>query len=200
MRAAIILGMFALLTLGCAEASTGPIANRRLAAPVPAPVGARSVQVHDLVVSYGHSQFSLFGGPFDGDPYPVLLEALEGEGVASNGALMAVLSPQQWNFHMPLRIEQWDEEPVADLPEWQVVFQAPLTISNGSMIYVPTEGLEARIPLPTGQYQVRVSGRGFTTFGMPDLEPQDSWRIQLWPSGEKPHRALRLKQWSGPAR
>jgi hypothetical protein len=49
------------------------------------------------------------------------------------------------------------------------------------------------IPVPSGRYAARVTGRGFLNHGWPgSTTPGDEWRLQLWPAaGPIPPRRVR---------
>ena len=55
------------------------------------------------------------------------------------------------------------------------------------------------VPMPAGDYVMRVVGRGFVARGWPgSTEPGDTWRIQLWPHvGTDPVPLRRLATWKG---
>jgi len=134
---------------------------------------------HDLVVAMDYGQFLLRGGPsaYLSDDQ-ALLEVAQGEGVASDGNTVLVLSPHQNNFDMPLRVEVWGGAPADDLDAWEEVFEATLEVeSDGALRYdSPTlTGVECAVA--PGRYRVRVAGRGIIASGWPgSTTPGDSWR------------------------
>jgi hypothetical protein len=160
---------------------------------------------HDLVVAMDYGQFLLCGGNLAlSDPMALLSEALEGDGIAGDGQTVIVRSPHQNNFAMALRVEVWSDRPPDDLDEWQEAFEATLTVAgSGQLVYNSPTLSTVVCPMPAGQYEMLLTGRGIVARGWPgSTEPGDSWRLRLWPAhGEIVARRLRSwdPDWPGPA-
>jgi hypothetical protein len=159
------------------------------------------IRSYDLTVAMDYGQFTLHGGEAaleDADFAALLDQAHAGDGVASDGSTLLVLSPHQNNFAMPVRIEVHRIQPPDDLELWDEGFEARLEVdADGELLYAsPTCGV-ARCAVMPGRYGVRVTGRGILARGWPgSTKPGDSWRVQLWPIGTRP-AIRRLRSWSG---
>ena len=139
---------------------------------------------HDSVVCMDYGQFILRGGQEGQDTDLVrLLERALGAGIAADRDVVLVLSPHQYNFAMPLRIEVLGEEPPDDLSTWQEVFEVALDVGEYGELSFESPTVQAQSwEIPPGRYTARIAGRGFVNRGWPgSTEPGDSWRIQLWP-------------------
>jgi hypothetical protein len=138
---------------------------------------------HDFQVAMDYGQFVIMAG---GDDIERQAEALtlafDADGIAQLGTLVVVLTPNQWNFELPLRLEVWDEEPASDLDEWQHALEVHIDVVDGLWWESPTtEGQD--LPVPPGAYHVLITGRGFTAFDQPEPDTAtDHWRLRLWPS------------------
>lgn len=151
-----------------------------------------------MIVALDYGQFTLCGGPGCTADYMELLdEALGGPDIAACGHdhVVLVCSPHQNNFHMPLRIEVWDNRPPDDHDEWEEEFESSLTIEGGVLRYDSPTLESAYCDIPDDHYGVLVCGRGFVNRGWPgSTTPGDSWRVRLWPApGSLPTR--RIKTW-----
>lgn len=157
--------------------------------------GAELIDRVDLVVGLDHGQFYLHTLEINPDLAATLLEQAR-DGIAQADGLLVVESPHQNNFAMPLTVEIWDARPTDDLSEWDEAFEARLEVGPTGLVYEsPTADL-TKIDVSPGSYHALITGRGFVSRGWPgSTEPDDHWRIRLWPS----HARLsprRLKRWS----
>jgi hypothetical protein len=162
-------------------------------------------QDHTVAMDYGHFylQHRVVGDDLDDEAYDdldlsdLISRANDGDGIAWEAGTLAVLSPHQCNFEMPLRVELRDSKPAADLDDWEEAFEAYLKWENGGLTYSSPTVDSTDFPVPPGAYHVLITGRGFVAHGWPgNATPGDSWRLQLWP-GNPPAwvPARRLRDW-----
>lgn len=156
----------------------------------------------DLGVGIDHGQLYIYdlGASIDLGG-PVALEALDdaqnsGRYVGRSGDLVNLLSPVQWHFDAPMRVEVWAGEPAPEEPGWDHVVDLDLNAPTGQLAFqAPTEEEYASCAIPHGRYRIRVSGRGYD-HANPQGGGGDSYRVQLWPrTGDRPP-AVR-KRWAG---
>lgn len=144
----------------------------------------------DLDVEINYGQVYIYGeAPWADDPNNnAVLRALDdarqsGRFVGIADGLVDLVSPIQWNFHAPMRVEVWSFEPPADDGDWDQVVDVDLDVPDGRLWF---EGSGGRDPIPCevppGAYRVRVSGRGYTEVA-DGAEGLDSYRLRLWPRG-----------------
>jgi hypothetical protein len=115
--------------------------------------------------------------------------------VGYDGGLVDLLTPSQYNWKVPMRIEVSDEPPPLDAEAWDHIVEAPLPVPSGRLYFEASGGgtpIETQIP--AGTYRARLSGRGFVA-GAGEIEGHESYRLQLWPA-EKAKAAL-VKYWRG---
>jgi hypothetical protein len=157
------------------------------------------LQAWDLTVGLNYGQFHLQTD----DPYNaaktetarVVEQAFSGRGIAQHFGLIVVRSPHQSNFKMGLRVEVWDGHP-GDEDHWQECFETDLVVGRGGLVYDSPAQSSFAIPVPAGEYHLRIDGRGFSEHGWPgSTTPGDDWRLRLWPCGEG-HTADRLSSWT----
>ncbi|WP_433268230.1 hypothetical protein ACQPZF_03710 [Actinosynnema sp. CS-041913] len=158
----------------------------------------------DLEVEINYSQVYIYSvAPWENDPngHNAVVDALNdahesGRHVGLASGLVDVLTPAEWNFAAPMRVETWEAEPPADFDNWDHVVDVDLDIPNGKLIF---EGSGGRPPIPCdvppGRYRARLAGRGYdlTKAG---TEGMDAYRVQLWPRTSDDAPSLR-KSWSG---
>ncbi|WP_156757632.1 hypothetical protein [Actinokineospora pegani] len=142
----------------------------------------------DLDVEVNHGQIYIYGAaPWADDPNSdAVLRALDdarqsGRFVGVSDGLVDLVSPAQWNFHAPMRVEVWPLEPPADDDAWDQVVDVDLDVPDGRVWF---EGSGGRDPIPCdvppGTYRARVSGRGYAEVA-DGAEGLDSYRLRLWP-------------------
>jgi hypothetical protein len=115
--------------------------------------------------------------------------------VGYDRGLVDILTPSQFNWKMPMRIEVWEDAPPLDLDAWDHVAEVPLPVPSGTLCFQASGGgepIEAQIP--AGNYRVRVSGQGFIA-GVGEIEGAEKYRLQLWPSDDA--QAALVKYWQG---
>jgi hypothetical protein len=115
--------------------------------------------------------------------------------VGHDRGLVDIVTPSQFNWKLPMRIEVWDTEPPLDLDAWDHAAEVPLPVPSGTLCFQASGGgepIEAQIP--SGDYRARVSGRGFVA-GVGEIEGAESYLLQLWPSDDA-EPAL-VKYWEG---
>ncbi|WP_219994307.1 DUF397 domain-containing protein [Actinokineospora spheciospongiae] len=156
-----------------------------------------------LPVEINHGQVYIYGEPpWADDPgNNAVLRALDdarqsGRFVGESDGLVDLVSPAQWNSHAPMRVEAWPHEPPPDDDQWDHVVDIDLDAPNGRLWF---EGSGGRDPIPCdvppGAYRARVSGRGYTEAAA-GTEGVDSYRLRLWPRGQKtPPRGRKV--WHG---
>lgn len=155
----------------------------------------------DLTVGLNHGQFHIQTD----DPYEiselesarVVSRASSGTGIAQHFGLIVVMSPHQKNYSMGLSVQLWDGHPdEGDDDGWQESFETDLTVGKGGLVYASPGLSSFAIPVPPGNYHLRVDARGFSEHDWPaSTTPGDAWRLQLWPC-EKGHTAQRLRAWT----
>jgi hypothetical protein len=109
-----------------------------------------------------------------------------------------LLTPGQWNFHTPLRLEVWSAEPPDDRGDWDHEVDADFDVPDGQMSFMQS-GVgtpDCVVDIPAGTYRVRVSGRGYTALGHAGADGDDSYRLRLWPRDQDKTPILR-KRWQG---
>jgi hypothetical protein len=87
--------------------------------------------------------------------------------VGYDTGLVVVITPSQYNFHAPMRIEVADAAPSLDADEWDHVVETPLPVPSGRLIFEASGGgrpIETQIP--PGTYRARVCGPGGTSPGL----------------------------------
>jgi hypothetical protein len=109
--------------------------------------------------------------------------------------LIDVLTPGQWNFSTPMRLEVWSAEPADDRDGWDNEIDADFDVPDGAITFQASGGGPATpTTVPPGSYRARVSGRGFREPGHAGADGDDSYR--LWPRHRPVAPALR-KRWPG---
>jgi hypothetical protein len=164
--------------------------------------GSRLLTAHDYIVSISGGEFLLCSclcpeedyplddlPELDWDELPELVQrAAEADGIAqipvefSFSGTLAVLSPHQHIFEMPLRAEVWDGPPPDDIAGWPEAFEAHLDVDPHGLIFDSMS--RVRLGVPPGGYHALITRREFAIPGWRGSAiPGDSWRIRLWPSG-----------------
>jgi hypothetical protein len=115
--------------------------------------------------------------------------------VGYDGGILNILTPSQYNFEAPLRLEVFDASPPLDTDYWDHVAEAPLRVLSGKLVFEASGGgTPHETTVPPAVYRARVSGRDFIA-GVGEIEGRESWRIQLWPADEAPPTLV--KYWDG---
>lgn len=115
--------------------------------------------------------------------------------VGYDGGMLNILTPSQYNWEAPLRLEVFNAPPPLDTDEWDHVAEAPLRVPSGRLIFEASGGgIPHETSVPPGIYRARVSGRDFVA-GIGEIEGRERWRIQLWPAKET--QPSLLKYWDG---
>jgi hypothetical protein len=112
--------------------------------------------------------------------------------------IIDVLTPGQRNFRTPLRLEVWSAEPPDDRDYWDHEVDADFDAPDGRISFMAPGGgtVDVSADIPRGRHRARISGRGFTALGHAGADGDDSYRLRLWPRGERGNPALR-KRWPG---
>jgi hypothetical protein len=168
--------------------------------------GAQLIAAHDLIVRADYGQIYIESsatedddGWGDLDPYNAALDDATESGrfVGVRPGLIDLLTPGQWNFQTPMRLEIWSAEPADDRDEWDHEVDGDLDVPDGWISFAASGGgYPERMEIPSGDYRVRVSGRGFTQVGRAGAEGDDSYRLRLWPRDRATAPVLR-KRWPG---
>jgi hypothetical protein len=165
----------------------------------------RLVADRDLIVraDYGQIYIESSANEDDGwpddDPYNGALDdaVASGRFVGVRPGLIDLMTPGQWNWNTPVRIEIWSGEPPDDRHAWDNEVDADLEVPDGWISFAASGGgLPERTDIPPGSYRVRVSGRGFTVLGRAGAEGGDSYRLRLWLTDQAADPELR-KRWPG---
>lgn len=112
--------------------------------------------------------------------------------------LIDLVTPVQWNYHAPMRIEVWSGQPPSDEDNWDHVVDVDFDVTNDQVTFEGSGGrppIPCVEPIPSKTYRVRVAGRGYTE-ASGGAEGLDSYRLQLWPREADSAPALR-KSWPG---
>jgi hypothetical protein len=177
-------------------------------APLEVTVDPRLVNAQDLTVRADFGQIYIEWNPAapPDDPQElVTLTALDdamesGRRVGVRPGFIDVMTPGQWNFGTPLRLEVWSAEPPDDRDGWDHEVDADLDLGPGGLwIGGPPAAKRTELvaaDVPAGDYRVRISGCGFTERGQAGADGDDSYRLRLWPRGESSPPVLR-KRWPG---
>jgi hypothetical protein len=162
----------------------------------------RLISAQDLIVAADYSQIYICSAAEDetaaGAELAALCDATEsGRFVGVRPGLIDLLTPGQWNFRTPLRLEVWSAEPPDDRSRWDHEVDVDLDVPDGRMSFQPSGGGTPHwADIPAGTYRVRVSGRGFTELGHAGADGDDSYRLRLWPRDQDKTPILR-KRWQG---
>jgi hypothetical protein len=161
-----------------------------------------SVEIN-LEVEINYGQVYIYSvTPWADDPEnTAVLRALDdahrsGRFVGVADGVLDLVTPVQWNFNAPMRVEVWPQEPPTDDDNWDQVVDIDLDVPTGQLSFEGSGGREP-IPceVPVGDYRARVSGRGYTE-AKEGVEGMDSYRVRLWPRDARCPPQLR-KSWSG---
>jgi hypothetical protein len=158
----------------------------------------------DLVVAADHGQIYISSTAMpqvtvDDNPY---LDALadgtdSGRFVGVIQGLIDLMTPGQWNWQTPVRLEVWTAEPTADTNAWDHEVDVDLDVPDGTLSFEASGGgPEISTEVPPGSYRVRVSGKGYIELGAAGAEGDDSYRLRLWPASGQHDPVLR-KRWPG---
>jgi hypothetical protein len=115
--------------------------------------------------------------------------------VGYDSGLVDVITPSQYNWKAPMRIELSDRAPPLDADAWDHVVEVPLPVPSGTLSFEASGGgtpIETQIP--PGTYRARFSGRGYVA-GAGEIEGHESYRLQLWPAEES--EPVLVKYWKG---
>jgi 8-oxo-dGDP phosphatase len=99
--------------------------------------------------------------------------------------------------HVCILPDEQSAEPADDRDDWDHEVDADFDIPGGEIIFgAPGGGPSTSAEVPAGTYRVRVSGQGFTELGYAGADGDDSYRLRLWPRGQRAAPVLR-KRWPG---
>jgi hypothetical protein len=161
---------------------------------------ARLISAQDLIVAADYGQLYIISSELDsGDVYLAALDDARESGryVGVQPGFIDVMTPGQYNFETPLRLEVWSAEPPDDRDHWDHEVDADLDVPDGQIIFEASGGGPATsADVPAGAYRVRISGRGFTELGYAGAGGTDTYRLRLWPRGQPAGPMLR-KCWPG---
>jgi ribosomal protein S13 len=162
------------------------------------------ISAQDLIVQADYHTIFIFsdGGEDEDGGYDhrgACNDASEsGRFVGVRPGFIHLVTPGQWNWRTPMRLEIWSAEPSDDRGDWDHEVDADFDVPDGRINFMPSGGSGPAVPagIAAGRYRVRISGRGFTELGRAGAEGDDSYRLRLWPRGEREDPALR-KRWPG---
>jgi ribosomal protein S13 len=170
---------------------------------------AEMIRAQDLVVVADHGQIYIcsIAGEEEDEYFDAaaghLISALDdatrsGRFVGVQPGLIDVLTPGQWNFRTPMRLEVWSAEPPDDRDQWDHEVDADFDVPDGRISFMPPAGgpPDVSANIPAGRYRARISGRRFTALGHAGADGNDSYRLRLWPRGQREDPVLR-KRWPG---
>ncbi|RSN70134.1 hypothetical protein [Actinomadura sp. WAC 06369] len=153
----------------------------------------------DLVVATDYGQIYIYSHiewPDDPEEINVFHDALDDaldtkRYVGSSRGCIDLVTPGQWNWETPMRVELWSGEPsLADTADWDHEVDIDFDAPEGGIVFEPSGGSarSASASLPPGLYRMRVSGRGFGDRG---TVINDSYRLRLWPRHQDSPPVLR---------
>jgi hypothetical protein len=109
--------------------------------------------------------------------------------------LIDVITPSQYNWKAPMRVEVGDALPPLDTEGWDHVVEVSLPAPSGILCFQASGGGEPiETQIPAGTYRARLSGRGYVA-GAGEIEGHESYRLQVWPAEEAD--PVLIKYWSG---
>lgn len=151
-----------------------------------------------VVHALDYGQFTISGGSAM-DDIGLLAEAFRQPPSVSDGRSVLVLSPHQNNFAMNVSIELWSDRPPHDEPAWDQVSVERMSVGATGAVRLGSPTLDdTNWPIPSGDYWIEVSGRGFVNYGWPgSTEPGDVWRLRLWPVSARQEEVRTLWQMPG---
>jgi hypothetical protein len=115
--------------------------------------------------------------------------------VGYDTGLVDLITPSQYNWNAPMRIEVGDDAPPLDTADWDHVVEVPLPIPSGTLCFQASGGgTPVETQVPPAVYRARLSGRGYVA-GAGEIEGRESYRLQLWPAPEAEPRLI--KYWHG---
>jgi hypothetical protein len=115
--------------------------------------------------------------------------------VGYDRSLVSVVTPSQFNWKAPLRLEVNDKAPALDAEDWDHIVEVPLPTPSGTLCLQASGGGEpVETTIPPGTYRARFSGRGYSA-EVGEIEGHETYRLQLW-LAEESEPAL-LKYWAG---
>lgn len=176
------------------------------ASPASVTTDPEMISVQDLIVEADFGQICIFsygGGDGDEDDWRGHLneaynDAREsGRFVGVGSGFIDLLTPGQRNWRTPMRLEIWSAEPPDDRGDWDHEVDADFDVPDGRINFMaPTSIGNVSADVPAGRYRARISGRAFTKLGHAGSDGDDSYRLRLWPHGNREDLALR-KRWPG---
>lgn len=192
-RSLPILGGLILLVSGCGRRSSEPSAEQ--------PSLVRELQVKSdygqIYIYDPHTDSWRDTDTQDNNP---LLRALDDAShsrrfVGYDDGFVDVLTPSQYNWSAPMRIEVSDRPPPLDADGWDHIVEVPLPVPSGTLSFEASGGGEPiETQIPPGTYRARVSGRGYSARAG-EIEGHESYRLQLWPAKES--APVLIKYWDG---
>lgn len=170
------------------------------------------VWVRQLEISADHGQFYIYSSlpaledEFD-SPFLNALADAHGTrrfiGADGSGGLIDVMTPSQWNWNVPMRVELWDAEPPTDADGWDHEVDVDFVVDAGfPQVWFEASGGYAAagaVEIPPGEYRVRISGSGYDASWAAHIETRtghESFRMQLW-LRERASPAVLRKSWPG---
>lgn len=127
---------------------------------------ARLVAARDLIVraDYGQIYIESSANEDDGwpddDPYNGALDDAVDSGrfVGVRPGLIDLMTPGQWNWNTPVRVEIWSDEPPDDRHAWDHEVDADLDVPDGWISFAGSGGgIPERTDIPPGSYRVAVA-------------------------------------------
>lgn len=115
--------------------------------------------------------------------------------VGYDSGLIDVITPSQYNWKAPMRVEVSETPPASDVETGDHVVEVSLPVPSGRVAFQASGGgAPIETPIPAGTYRARFSGRGYTA-GVGEIEGHESYRLQLWPAEEAEPQLV--KYWEG---
>jgi hypothetical protein len=158
---------------------------------------------HDLELRIDYHAFFIYDEAHQDDPASDTAERANEDAdssamqVGQADKLIAVMTPVQFNYTAPLRVEVWAAEPPADIENWDHVVDIDLDAPTGHLMFRESGPADDPVPckVESGTYRARVAERGWDITDMQG-GGLDDYRVQLWPrTGDAEPRLI--KAWPG---
>jgi hypothetical protein len=196
--------LIALLTLGVAGCGGGE--DPRRGKLQDGETGGWTTLVRELVVASDYGQLYIYDPHRPPSDEPMteddnelirsLGDAYESRRfVGFDNGLINVVTPSQYNWSAPLRLEVGSGPPPLDEAGWDHIVEGPLSAPSGTLFFEASGGGEQiETSVPPSIYRARIAGRNFRA-GIGLIEGEERYRLQLWPAPAA--EPTLLKYWHG---
>jgi len=147
----------------------------------------RPLAVAHAVLPVDNGHFWLHDGTGDGARAGDALDDATASGrfVGTAGGVVTVVTPSEDSTGTPVEVEVWQAEPPSEDPAgpgWDHEVDLDLDLHTGRLdLELSTDQGGSVNGIPRGPYRLRVSGGGFAPLSDHSEEPQERYRLRLWP-------------------